>query len=230
MPNDKSIEERLDRLEAVQEIHNVMGRYQYLLMGEQYDDLLNLWAQKVPDVSIEVYDAGAYIGLNRIKEFFIDALKGLSVVHGESMKKQFPDETFEKPSAGLLMEHQLVTPVIEVAGDGKTAKGVWSSPGYETFAVMGELQAFWVWGKYGVDFIKDDGNWKFWHFRIYKTFYTPFEKSWTEGAPTPFDAGIPGPEPDRPTKGDYTYSPTAVPVYAPVPPEPYEVFDNDKAY
>ncbi len=213
-------------MEAIQEIHNIMGRYQYLIMGEKYDALTELWAQTIPDVSIEVYDFGVYVGLQRIKEFFIDALKGLSVAHGENMKKQFPGKKFEKPSAGLLMEHDLTTPVIEVAGDGKTAKGVWFSPGYETFAVMGKLQAFWVWGKYGVDFIKEKDKWKFWHFHIYKTFYTPFEKSWTEGAPTPFDSGISGPKPDRDSKNRYSYSPISVPEYAPAPPEPYETFDE----
>ena len=62
--------------------------------------------------------------------------------------------------------------MIEVAGDGKTAKGVWIGIGFvaRTDAQTGEAQCFWEWGKYGVDFIKEDGVWKFWHFHIYRIF------------------------------------------------------------
>jgi hypothetical protein len=64
--------------------------------------------------------------------------------------------------------HTQETPVIEVAGDGKTAKGIWYSIG---LAVRGSVDengntsvgTGWMWEKYGVDFIKEDGGWKIWH-------------------------------------------------------------------
>jgi len=227
----KSLEERIQRLEDIQEIHNLMGRYEYLASGGMFEDILELYAEKTPGVSIEIYDWGVYLGLERIKEFLVGLLKMLMHVHGGEMKKLFPDANIEKDNAGLLMEHDLTTPVIEVAGDGKTAKGVWISPGFETLAVTGKLQAYWVWGKYGVDFVKEEGKWKFWHFHIYKTFYTPVGKSWVEKSPTPFDAGPPpGPKPDRPSKYHYEYGPLAVPQNVPAPPEPYETFGEKTAY
>jgi hypothetical protein len=62
--------------------------------------------------------------------------------------------------------------VIEVTGDGKTAKGVWIGIRFvaRTDAQTGEAQCFWEWDTYGVDFIKKDGVWKFWHFHIYRIF------------------------------------------------------------
>ena len=45
-----------------------------------------------------------------------------------------------------------------MAEDGKTAKGVWMSPGHEARVLGGKLTAMWVWGTYGEDFIKEDGR------------------------------------------------------------------------
>ena len=61
--------------------------------------------------------------------------------------------------------HPTTTPYIEVAGDGKTAKGVWISPGIITGKVgaTGTLKAIWAWGSMGVDFVKEDGQWRFCH-------------------------------------------------------------------
>ena len=64
--------------------------------------------------------------------------------------------------------HTQETPVIEVAGDGKTAKGIWYSIG---LAVRGSIDdngntsisTGWMWEKYAVDFAYEDGKWKIWH-------------------------------------------------------------------
>ncbi len=78
-----------------------------------------------------------------------------------------------------MMQHTLATPVIEVAKDGKTAKGVWMSPGHEARVLGGRLTALWVWGTYGEDFIKEDGRWKIRNHHVYLNIITPFEVPWT---------------------------------------------------
>jgi hypothetical protein len=134
---------------------------------------------------------------------------------------------------GVLNVLALTTPVIEVAGDGKTAKGVWITPGLHTLAPEGKLQAFWVWCKYGIDFVKEDGKWKFWHVYTYGLIYTPFEKSWVEIARAKAE-GIPsvpdGLKPDRPATHKWMYSLTAKTENVPTPPEPYETWDESTAY
>lgn len=66
--------------------------------------------------------------------------------------------------------HTSTTPVIEIAGDGKTAQGAWYSPGigvlpqYEDGKI--HLQSMFFWEKYGADFIKEDGAWKIWHLQM----------------------------------------------------------------
>jgi hypothetical protein len=52
----------------------------------------------------------------------------------------------------MIAEHCLTSPVIQVAKDGKTAKAIWFSPGVEGNQ--------WAYGKYAIDFVKEDGQWK----------------------------------------------------------------------
>jgi hypothetical protein len=59
-----------------------------------------------------------------------------------------------------LAEHTLTTSVIEIAGDRKTAKGVWNSPGHETMPIGERPIAHWCWNRYGVDFILENSEWK----------------------------------------------------------------------
>jgi hypothetical protein len=88
----------------------------------------------------------------------------------------------------MMWEHDLATPTIVVAGDCKTAKATWTSPGHETKPPKLEdtnVQANWCWGKYAVDFVKEDGIWRIWHFKWFRTFLTPFGTSWTDRAKEP---------------------------------------------
>lgn len=65
---------------------------------------------------------------------------------------------------GLLELHQITTPVIQVARDLKTAKGMWMSTGailmlHDADSETGRSFT-WDSGKYAVDFINLNGVWK----------------------------------------------------------------------
>ncbi|MEM2425322.1 MAG: hypothetical protein QXM00_12775, partial [Candidatus Bathyarchaeia archaeon] len=88
----------------------------------------------------------------------------------------------------------------------------------------------WAWLKYGIDFVKENGKWKIWHFKMYPIFLTPYNKSWVEES-RPETGTLPFqvPEhlkPDRPTTYYWEYSPTAKTENIPPPPEPYEKWDG----
>ena len=52
---------------------------------------------------------------------------------------------------------------MEIAGDGRTAQGLWYSIGQRTDPNGdGTASAYWVCGKIGADFMKEDGVWKIW--------------------------------------------------------------------
>lgn len=69
----------------------------------------------MPDVSMEVGDSGVYVGKEGIETVFLKILGSA----------RFAKDAFSF--------HTITTPYIEIAEDGKTAKGVFMSPGVETF-------------------------------------------------------------------------------------------------
>ena len=120
------------------------------------------------------------------------------------------------PSAApTLHVRGLTTPVIEVAGDGETARAVWLCPGLEGMTP--------AWTKYGCDFKKQDGEWKIWHLHAYglasgleaKESFTPGTKA-ENGA-------------DKPPTTSWEYSNSAkyIPL-EPEPPKPYATWDYNK--
>ena len=216
----KSLEERIERLEAVHEIQNLMGRYSYYHTADMQEETVALWAKKTPGVVSNVPSFGLYKGIGGVRRLYV----GAHQVFGE------------KGRIGAMHMHTLTTPVIEVAGDGKTAKGVWISLGHETAKAGDKLQANWAWLKYGIDFVKEDGQWKIWHFHVYGIFHCPYETSWVEMEKPSYvvdpNASLPDwAKADRPvTHPVWMYSPTAVTENVPEPPEPYETWDESMSY
>lgn len=208
----RSLEERIQRLEDIHEIQNVFGKYEYFHTADMQEETVELYAKKTPGVSAEIANWGVYEGFEGIKRLFLG-------LHRQGGKQAL---------IGSMHMHTLTTPVIEVAGDGKTAKAVWISPGHETMAAAGEFKALWAWLKYGVDFVKEDGKWKIWHSHVYPIFMTPYEKSWADAPPsTSAPRKVPDElKPDRPTTYLWEYATNRVYENVPAPPEPYETWDG----
>lgn len=218
-PADLALAARLQRLEDTHEISNLMAVHEYLHTANRNDEeFANHFAKAAPGLAFEPEDWGVWEGTAAVEACYVDAA----------------------PPAlpGLVTEHAATTPVIEVSGDGQTAKGVWISPGHETFPRPGGSPlAHWSWGRYGIDFVKEDGVWKFWHFHIYTTFRTPYHVSWVEAAVDPsrriFEEGQlpPGmPTPTRAGTFNQEYHPHLSPALQPPPPEPYRTFTDTFSY
>jgi hypothetical protein len=225
----KSWEQRIERLEAAHEIQNIMSSYVYMHTAGLHRECVSLFTVKQHDTKIEMM-WGIYEGKDAAYRCYsVDHLK----LEGQGEQRR-----------GRMQMHTLTTPLIEVAGDGKTAKGVWIAPGHETAAGKGKALANWAWCKYGADFIREDRLWKIWHLRVYGLFMTAFDKPWTEvgeviGLHEEFMALMPGVtlvpgEPpsfkysvDRPPSGGWEYRTDAIyPYDQPSPPQPYENWDD----
>jgi len=223
MPNEnleekvKLLEKEVRRLQAVNEIQNLVGKYQVYHTPKTFWKTPELFALKQPDVSVEIAMWGVFVGAEQIKAMY--------------------QKVMVEPTVGTMFEHHLTTPMIQVAGDGETAKGVWFSPGHETPIKNGKPQPNWCWGKYACDFIREDGEWKIWHMHFYDTFMVPYEKNWseTEQPPLDFDPTVPRENippslaqylPDKPPTHRSTYYPTTEREPIPGCPEPYETWDG----
>jgi hypothetical protein len=210
-----SLEKRIERLEAIQEIQNLMGRYMFRHdhgagEGKRIKDAPELYALKTPGVAVEIASTGVAEGGDQVKLMYEEGYGGLTV-----------------PQPGCIFEHDLCTPVIEVAEDLQTAKAVWMCPGFATIRLPdGKLKAGWRWHKIALACVKEDGKWKMWKYHVYSTFYTDFYKSWVDYKPEL------GGTPEMPeglhlkkTDHDKPYSTDTIRNPSPPAPEPYKTWD-----
>ena len=211
----KTMQYEIERLQAINEIENLMSKYEYLHMTNRNPDVIKLYAKKVPDVSVSIKEMGTWKGPDAP-----DRAWGMN-------------PGIEQGFRGAMGIHPTTTPMIVVAGDGKTAKGVWIGTGFVASAGRdGQGSCGWEWDRYGVDFIKEDGKWKFWHFHIYSLFGVGWDEPWAEQfKKKQFDMPVPDKfKPDGPPVDSYPYRPDTAVQLIPVPPEPYETFDEKSAY
>ena len=208
---------QIERLQAAREIENMFSRYEYYHVNEQHQKVIDMFSHK-PSTTLHFGEQGYWQGPDAAK-------RGWSTLMGRT------------PQPGEMHFHPTMCPIVEVAADGKTAKGVWTTWGFETGTdrKTGKLKSQYAWGTYGVDFIKEDGVWKFWHFHIYRLASYEYNKPWTE-----LDGWNPDPEKgetlsteavrmfktDFPGVDDYPYRRDKVVVIKPDPPLPYEKWED----
>ena len=210
------LEKQLQRVDDMRAIANVQGRYIYYIQSHQYEKIVALFARKA-EVGLEMDDLGKFIGYEKVAAVFLKVLKPLYMVKG---------------AMGL---HMLTTPVIEIHPDGEHAWGMWHTMGCNTqpdFVAHNsvqtaepELLAMWQQGKYFIDFVKEDGEWKYQNFRWYTNFRTPFDKGWVKqpitGNMSVASKFFPGcPPADGPSHYE-PFTPNGLTSYLPIPPPPY---------
>lgn len=210
---------RITALEDRNAIENLMSRHEYLHAGNENGLEFETCFTTRDDVTFEPEDWGVWEGADAVKDCYVTGAP--------------------PPMPGLLTEHATTTSLIEVADDGQTAKGIWISPGHETFPIPGQVPAaMWSWGRYAIDFVKEGGEWKFWHFHILTTFRTPFETSWVDNALNPAPGSVtpegetpPGmPVPSRPVTVNLPYRPDRAPQLVPEPPAPFATFADVRSF
>jgi hypothetical protein len=155
---------RIERLEAAREIQNLLARYTALHAASRQEETCELFCKHTLGTYC-MFTNAVYNGHEGVRNHFVRHM-------GDN----------ERDLTGRLYLHEMVTPLIEVAGDAQTAKCVVGTIGCETGPGMKEGSvSLWSFARYRFDFAKEDGCWKIWHQRLYITFLTPYEGGgWTE--------------------------------------------------
>lgn len=171
-------EELIQRVTDVMEIRNLMGRHVYYhARGMHEQELRELWVQKPENQATASFgqNQGYHVGMESI-----DAYYGRGSVENfqkdlEALAAADPTVavTPENRGIGSLAVHMLTAPYIEVAGDGQTAQGLWYSPGAVGGAHPDHDDGLMIYEKYGVDFMREDGEWKIWHLFVGTDFAVP---------------------------------------------------------
>lgn len=232
----------------VQQIQNLMSRRAFYHSSGHNEMEFALYAKR-PDISWG-QNQGFRVGPEAIKQDYVEDNDRNRATELARLSKLYPELKNEPANlgAGIFVMHTLTTPIIEIAEDGQTAKGVWYTPGAIGMVdEKGKLAGNWLWERYAVDFIKEDGQWKFWHILVLTDFLSPMGKDLQP--PGPMIAGAPegteskattaaattqpsnGPRPWTIPKQNYAaWSPTTVSSIAPRLPEPYKTFSETFSY
>ena len=200
---------QMERLEAYQEIQNLMGRAVAAFNFREAEKLLAFFALNRPDVSVEVADEGLFEGAEPVSTIIKETVGAA-------------------PLKGEMIDIQLTTPVIEVAADGQSARAIWWCPGAASEVREGEEpRALWLWGDIACDFVREDGSWKILHLHYFRVIKCSYEKGWVEDTSMVNRPNTAMHPLSKPSTYHAPYTPLSVRCGIPAPPYPYETLDSE---
>jgi hypothetical protein len=171
------VRDRIQRLEDESAIENLQRIYGFYVDKQLWKEAAALFAD---DGTLEIGGQGVFAGKPRVLEYLV---------------RISPDGL----TRGKLFNHIQLQPIIDVAPDGKSAKGRW-----RFLSELGEYKksASWGGGTYENEYVKEGRIWKIKTLHAYSRFCTPYADGWGKSA-------LPGirPEksllPDRPPTVSY---------------------------
>ena len=227
-------EQMADRVEDYRAIQNVMGKQTFLMCYKRWSEIWEtLWCKKAPDPSLALNE-GKYVGYDAVKSYLVDYQNALVEKADQVMREKYPqladktkEETWGVGSNSVLNND---TSILEIAEDGLTAKGIWYAKGELTEVTDDGPAAFWRFGRFGVDFVKEDGEWRIWHEMIFTDAISPAGKPFKGHSDYPRVSGIPQP-PFTVDEVQYRLAGPDVKVQRiPAMPVPYDTFANTFSY
>lgn len=234
-------EELLSRWEKRRALQNLMVRFfsqDYLMRRE--NKMYDTYWSKADDVCLGVNN-GYYQGAAAVQAYY-QGLADRTALESKLIQQKYAAQVGNLPAEeaygmGIMDMKSLVAPVIEIAADGATAKGIWTIHGMNTKLTAAGQVSYWERAYVAGDFVWEDGAWKVWHLLYVQDLDAPSGTNWADPAPEyPADpayaalADFRFPEPNVKMTVYETYS-AARPFYAPPAyPEPYETFAETFSY
>jgi hypothetical protein len=177
----RTLELKLERLHAVDDIENLQSAYGYYADMSMQDATSALFAE---NSTLEILGRGVFLGRDRVYEYM---------------------RRLGAPTDGRLFTHMQLQPVISVSTDGAT--GNIRARLWEMFGIYNN-QAQLAEGTYENRFVRDNGVWKYQNLNGYQTFYTNYEQGWGKHS-VPLMNYFPGYPPDMPHSVEYEPYPAA---------------------
>jgi hypothetical protein len=179
-----------ERALAMWQVQNTMSKHAYYhAAGLHLEELADIWVnENGPWAKTATFASPGWImkGVAAVKKYYGQTNQDNKVKELENISKIYPEVKNVPENLGAGHEwamHTNTTPIIEIAGDGKTAKGIWYSPGMGLSSRINgtnvSVGSTFFWEKYGADFVKEDGQWKIWHCQMYYDFTPSLPASMT---------------------------------------------------
>jgi hypothetical protein len=242
----RAVDGLIDRWESQREIKNLMGKYaNCLILNRDAEACTLFWSQEKDDISLGL-NKGWYAGQSAVHSYYQGRHERAALVTSQ-LKKRFPDQLGDRDEKdifgiGSFTVKPMSCPVIEISGDGETAKGLWYCQG--SYAETGEWgpTANWTWGYCAADFVLEGGKWRIWHLLCVDDVDCRCGTSWGKSPeatalpvlrPLPEFAPLGGfemPKPNIPVTLRQYYTPSRQLTPPPELPRPYETFAATFSY
>lgn len=233
-------EEKLAWLEGYKAIEKLVNKKTFFELIKQGDsNWQQFWCSPEQEPTLGVND-GFYAGTEAIGAYYA-ARHEITRAKTAMIKKAHPelvgkteDELF---GIGQLTVQNMSCQVIEVARDQKTAKGLWYYTLIDFDLTQYGPEARWYWGRVGIDFINEDGQWKIWHMMDALDFDGLMGTDWNNPEPErpvlPEYAGVADlklPEPNVKKQNHEKFWRRRPVKPFPAVPKPYDTFSNTFSY
>ena len=192
-------EELLVRILDKEEIKNLMARRAFYQANNQRQrEIDELWVTEPELRATASYGRnwGYYVGLDSIRNYYVTEFERKQTAALQAIADAGADVavTPENLGWGCSSFHETTTPMLYIAGDGKTARGLWYVPGQETIMQPdGSAKCYWTMDNMSADFVKENGAWKIWHLVVCSDFFVEAGTDFQEGTLDP----LTGPDPFR---------------------------------
>lgn len=229
-----------DRWHDQRQVKNLMGKYTYYYMLMKEKDIFgDFWARQ-DDICLGLNE-GYYTGAEAVKGYY-DALANNIGVKSKLLQEKFPEKLGklseeEVYGVGQLEYIPLNSDLVEIAADGKTAKGMWLCSGSYMDVTAAGPAGYWKITCVCGDFIKEGDDWKVWHLLMLTDIDSIQGQNWMRPVePLPElpefaqVAKLAVPEPNVPCAVREEYTSGRDFAELPRMPEPYDTFADTFSY
>lgn len=186
MAKQFTVDELADRWYDRREIVNLAGKFVTSILLKREGQIFERFWTRGDDACLSFND-GSYCGSQAVRHYFAVMAENTGAM-SRIMRDTFPDELGSLSDdqifgVGQLRALPITTPVIEIAEDGQTAKGIWHIQGSDNgLTVYGPL-SYWTLGFLAIDFRLEQGDWKLWHVLHAEDVVAPMGESWLQPKP-----------------------------------------------
>ena len=160
-------DEMIQRIWAVEEVKKLISRRSYYIAnGLRKEELDELWVN-APELRATASfggNWGFYVGMKEIERWYVSECM-------DRLRRE--GENGEEFMTGYSSFRPVTTPLVKVAGDRRTARGLFYSIGEESWNTREGAKGYWFNEKIAVDCVNENGSWHIWHMVIANDFTTP---------------------------------------------------------
>ncbi len=240
MYHEHSAEASARRARDLAEIKNLYAAHAYCMGAQQQrHELDTYWARERDDLVYAVGD-DAWAGRAQVYAYYADSTERAAQKRLTRLHELAPEEVADVPEnlhMGDLCIRGGSTPYLEVAGDGRTARGIWQSIALTAYPDDGGVPVpYLTLGRDLVEFVREADGWKIWHFRTVRDLqwrtHEDLVLNKTRLFRTVGNSGtmVPATVKLRPFEMEGSYSTRRVPRFAPPLPRSTPTWDEEQSF